>query len=83
MSKQSEAKEKQGYDPRPSERCCKTCSYFRFEMKWPKWIERNPRSQYRTEEYKRMRNLRCAIGNFAVTRQAVCELWEKKEEEGQ
>ena len=71
MSRQSEAKARQGYDPKPLPYICKNCQYFGFDV----------------EEYKGMfgkviqeqKKLRCNLGGFAVKKTARCDKFAIKE----
>ena len=69
MSKQSDAKAAQGYEPKPIVRNCGSCAHFKCEIEvlkgyfaWsdPREIERNKR---------------CGIGSFAIKKTATCALW--------
>ena len=71
MSRQSEAKEAQGYDPKPVAYICKNCHFFQFEGKEYK--------NYYGEVYQEKRNLRCGLGGFAVKQTARCEKFAIKE----
>jgi len=64
MSKQSDAKAKQGYNPKPLARCCRTCGN----------LVRKMHPIYKSYEMSRP----CGIGGFAVKAQGVCDLWEIK-----
>jgi hypothetical protein len=70
MSKQSEAKARQGYLAKPLARCCRNCSNLISEskypdqIKYPEWVK----------EY-----LTCCIGDFAVKAKAVCREFRGKE----
>lgn len=61
MSKQSEAKEAQGYDPKPVYRMCSNCKYYASDKS---------KTSYGYEEEK---NVHCSIGNFAIKKQGVCK----------
>lgn len=66
MSKISDAKQKQGYQGKPSTRRCRVCSFLNAEKKdtgWGGWSE----------------ILRCGLGGFAVKPNAVCNMFTKKE----
>jgi hypothetical protein len=64
MSRQSEAKAKQGYVPKPQ--TCSNCLHFHSEI-----VDR----KYLGEE----KNLRCGIGGFAVKKMATCNEWAAKD----
>ena len=72
MSKQSEAKEKQGYTPKATPRTCATCGHFQMDT-----VERESFGQKWTED----KNLRCGIGGFAVKKMATCNMWSDTEVE--
>ena len=78
MIKQSEAKERQGYDPKPLVRCCGTCASILFDMDWPEWMKDGKHDNYLVENNKIEKNVRCGIGNFAVKKTAVCNGWKVK-----
>lgn len=71
MSKQSEAKERQGYDPKPLTRSCRLCVHLK-----PKLTEKLD-WQGRPWNHE---NLFCGIGDFAVKAQAVCREFKAKED---
>jgi len=62
MSKQSDSKEKQGYNPKAAQRTCSTCTYYQ--------------SDIRPDEYNMERNIRCGLGGFAVKKMGLCNEWE-------
>ena len=68
MSKQSEAKARQGYDEKPIPSVCSRCEHFRSDdtvmLDYGGWIKES--------------NLRCAIGGFAVRKTATCKEWRLK-----
>ena len=64
MSKQSEAKEKQGYNPKPTPATCATCVSFTSEQIG----ERG----WGNQMYYKTKNMRCGIGHFAVKKTATC-----------
>ena len=70
MSKQSEAKAKQGYDQKPLVRSCRNCKNLAPKLKelldWPGRL-------YNHE------SLHCGIGGFAVKAQAVCNEFQTKD----
>lgn len=75
MSKQSEAKKTQMYNPKPIHRTCSNCAHFTSEYRPVKWAA----EQYGEEEAIRRgivkeTNMRCAIGGFAVKRGARCDI---------
>ncbi len=68
MSKQSEAKERQGYIQKPVPRTCANCKHYSSDMSsylgWDK------------QEYFREENIRCSIGGFAIKKMATCNEFE-------
>ena len=76
MSKQSDAKGKQGFNPKPLARCCRTCGNLKVEKYLDQWSINHPTAN----PYWRER-LTCAIGGFTVKAQAVCDLWEKNNDQ--
>lgn len=72
MSKQSEAKKRQGYDPIPMPKNCGTCWHYQSDVicgeKWG--------GSYREEKGKR-----CGLGGFAVKKTAVCLQHKRKDNE--
>lgn len=86
MSKQSDAKDRQGYNPKPEPKTCTNCRHFEFDTELPVWIqEQNLIAQVRGSpapygpECAVFKNLRCAIGGFAVKRMATCKEFERKQ----
>lgn len=71
MSKQSKAKEIQGYVPKPVPNVCMNCSYFRSEV--------SIRTGYFGGEYTDEKNMRCGLGGFAVKKKGTCNEWRKIE----
>ena len=68
MSKQSEAKQAQGYTR--TLKTCANCKHFTCEVT----NHKNPLGQSYTID----RNLRCSIGGFKVNKTATCNLHEQK-----
>ena len=67
MSRQSEAKESQGYSAKaPS---CKSCINYMSE------VEMKPASFSWTQPYSVEKNRRCGVGGFAVSPAGHCTLW--------
>jgi len=64
MSKQSEAKIKQNYNPKPDPQQCANCKHFKSDtigtVGWDK------------KTYYQEKNLRCGIGGFAIKKRGVC-----------
>ncbi len=75
MSKQSESKLSQGYEPKPVPKTCANCQHFKSD---------NALSYvgaFDGKEYFKESNLRCGIGGFAVKKMATCnQFMEKKNE---
>lgn len=66
MSRQSEAKEKQGYMPKAIPQICSNCKHYKSETAeksgfYGPWIKET--------------NIRCGIGGFAVKKQGTCKEW--------
>lgn len=74
MSKQSEAKEAQGYEPKPTSATCGNCAHFKVGLALPEWAVRAniQRPNRYGPEYAREKYLRCSIGGFAVKKMATC-----------
>lgn len=67
MSKQSEAKQKQGYEPDPIIRVCSTCIHYR--------------NKYAPDKYGDAEEVdsHCDIGGFTVKKMGTCNLyWRNK-----
>lgn len=84
MSKQSEAKEKQGYVTKAL--CCGGCQHLKWDMVLPVWMEtRNNElmASGREAEYDKShkveKNLRCGLGGFAVKKSGACRAWKVRE----
>lgn len=69
MSKQSEAKERQGYVPKAVPRTCTNCSRLIFDSV----LMKTPWSSYTKDT-----NLRCTLGGFAVKKMGTCNLFQMK-----
>lgn len=66
MSKQSKAKEKQGYVPKAKPQTCMNCKHFTHE----KILMKTPWSSYTKDT-----NLRCTLGGFKVMKMGMCNEW--------
>jgi len=66
MSKQSEAKEKQGYVPKAKPKTCVNCKHFAHEQ----ILMKTPWSSYTKDT-----NLRCTLGGFKVMKMGTCNEW--------
>lgn len=69
-SKQAQAKHDQGYNPKPVPAVCSTCKHFQCDR-----VQVHPKSEW-SSAYFEDKNLRCAIGGFAVKKQGACKLHE-------
>lgn len=67
MSKQSEAKERQGYQGKPPQKRCRVCAHLVATEHAKSWGGLGER-------------LRCGLGGFAVTPNAVCNEFQKIED---
>lgn len=72
MSKQSEAKESQGYVPKPTWPVCSTCMYFSSDKEVIP-----PANQWNTA-YTKESNLRCSLGGFKVAKLGTCDRHDQK-----
>ena len=70
MSKQSEAKERMGYQPKPVLHVCVNCNNFSSILK----RKDTPWGQTYLEE----KDIRCVIGEFVVKKMASCNEWTPK-----
>lgn len=70
MSKQSEAKEAQGYTREIKN--CGNCAHFSCDVEMSEW-----NNNYRIE-----RNLRCGIGEFKIHKTATCNMHCQKKDGG-
>lgn len=70
MSKQSEAKKQQNYNPKPVHNTCSNCAHYRS-------VYREMRD-WRGNIYVEEKELRCGIGGFAVNKLATCSAHELK-----
>jgi hypothetical protein len=71
MSKQSEAKERMGYNEKPIPQTCANCRQFVSSKIPSAW---NP-------AYLQEKNRRCVVGGFVVKKTATCDLFESKTNE--
>lgn len=67
MSKQSEAKEKQGYTPKAIPQTCQNCSQFLFDR-----VQTQQPTAHNPAGYWEDKNQRCGIGGFAVKKMGTC-----------
>lgn len=71
MSKQSDAKKRQGYNPEASQRVCGKCFYFQSDKVEQLGYNGKPNG------YILEKNLRCTLGGFAVKKLALCNEWSR------
>ena len=76
MSRQSEAKEAQGYVAKAIPQTCVNCCHFESEM-----VKRE--SRWMDTKWNEEKNLRCGIGRFAVKKMGTCNEWAGKVEKPQ
>lgn len=70
VSKQVEAKNRQGYNPKPVHPSCSNCKHFTFDREsYEGW--RGP--------YVEDKNLRCSLGGFKVVKGGLCTCHDMKE----
>lgn len=76
MSKQSEAKEKQGYTPKAIPQVCGNCAHFQSEMKHPTWMKPGIHDHYLQDPSCAVESdLRCGIGSFAIKKMGTYNEW--------
>ena len=68
MSKQSKAKEEQGYEAKPIFNMCSNCKHFKSEM---------ITEQTSFGDYTKETNIHCSLGGFAVKKQGTCNKHEQ------
>ncbi len=85
MSKQSDAKAAQGYEPKPLMPICGNCKNHTPVVGLPKWErERNARSVANGEKprygkyHEQVLSNRCDLGGFAVLKSATCKQYKPK-----
>lgn len=74
MSKQSEAKERQGYTPKPIPHVCGTCGNITSDLVEMTGYMGKPNG------FVVEKNIRCGIGGFAVKKMATCDEWRPRNE---
>ena len=80
MSKQSDAKAAQNYNPKPTPKTCANCVNYQFERVLPEWMVRDDlattheENKWKVEINGVEKNHRCGIGGFAVKKTATCDL---------
>lgn len=70
MSKQQEAKERQGYETKPILPVCKTCQHRTSRIEHGK--------DYYGRAWEQEKDIRCGLGGFAIKEMASCAGWELK-----
>lgn len=77
MSKQSEAREQQGYVAKAIPLVCGNCAHYKFDNELPSWMqEENIKSPGKwPDTYKQEQNKRCGLGGFAVKKMGTCDQW--------
>lgn len=80
MSKQSEAKQSQGY--RTEQRNCGNCMHRSCEKVLPPWMERSNANGvgsnitfFTVERHGLEQRQRCGLGGFAIRKTATCDRW--------
>lgn len=76
MKKQAEAKEKQGYDPKPVLQVCKNCEWFDFDT-----VQTQEPTRWNPKGWFEDKNMRCTRAHFAVKKMATCKQYEQKRSE--
>jgi hypothetical protein len=74
VSKQSEAKQQQGYVPKAVPQTCGNCAHFLSDF------IRQPPAFGSPNGWEEEKNLRCGIGGFAVKKMGACMVWQAKEQ---
>ena len=67
MSKQSEAKERQNYNPKPAPRTCLNCIKFTKDTVFS--------YEFAGKKHYKDKNMRCSIGGFAAKKKATCDFF--------
>lgn len=80
MSKQSEARDKQGYVAKAIPQICGNCAHYRCDMELPPWMQEENKLKPGTwgDNYLQEQNKRCGLGGFAVKKMGNCKAWEAK-----
>ena len=68
MTKQSEAKAKQGYVAKAVPQVCMNCRHFKSDIANYNGWDGNT--------YQKEKNIHCAIGQFAVKKMGTCDIFE-------
>lgn len=81
MSKQEEARKKQGYNT-DTLNCCGNCANRKFDLKLSRWMQEDNElsiamghGERYGDAHLQEKSNRCAIGGFAVKKTAVCNCW--------
>lgn len=72
MSKQSDAKQQQGYTPKAIPQTCMNCKHFMFDT-----VQTVAPTEWRPDGWHEDKNLRCLLGGFAVKKMATCNKFER------
>lgn len=70
MSRQTEAKERQGYDPKPQAMVCGNCRHYSSSTVTVKGVF--------GEDHYLEKEKNCTKGQFSVKKTATCNLWSAK-----
>jgi hypothetical protein len=81
MSRQSDAKEAQGYQDKPEQKLCGGCQCLEIPMALPRWeqdrnaiaVSDGGKPRYTLERHGQPQTPRCGLGNFAVKKSATCD----------
>ena len=76
MSKQSEAKDRQGYEQKAIPQTCVNCAHFiqrfyHYDDNYQR-VEGKPPGTYKYDKTTYSDNLRCGIGGFAARKMGTC-----------
>lgn len=77
MSKQSQAKEAQGYTTEPKN--CGNCVWRKFDLELPAWMQAPENIGHYGERHKVEVRQRCGLGGFAIKKTATCQQWRAKD----
>ena len=75
MSKQADAKKAQGYQDKPEKRQCSVCAHYRSDF------IKHPQQGFMMVEWIEEKNIHCNIGGFKIKKTAVCNMFERKDEQ--
>ena len=74
MSKQSEVKQRQGYQDKPEKRQCSVCQHYRSTK-----IE-HPASTMFLIAWTEEKDIHCGLGGFKVKKTAICNQYQPQKE---